>query len=95
MSNVLYHALNCVCTVLPSGDGTIPYGYGFFHIVYATGSMYMAMMLLSWQLVAPPAALSISAGWFAVWVKMANLWATALVYLLTMVAPVVSNVISQ
>ncbi|KAF4349545.1 hypothetical protein F8388_025909 [Cannabis sativa] len=27
----------------------VPYGYGFFHFVFATGAMYFAMLLISWN----------------------------------------------
>jgi hypothetical protein len=26
-----------------------PYGYGFFHFVFATGAMYFAMLLVGWN----------------------------------------------
>ena len=29
-------------------DG-VPYGYGFFHFVFATGAMYFAMLLIGWN----------------------------------------------
>eukprot|EP00897_Mesotaenium_endlicherianum_P006627 jgi/Mesen1/5993/ME000304S05006 len=31
-------------------DGEVPYGYGFFHFVFAMGCMYMAMLFLGWNL---------------------------------------------
>lgn len=27
----------------------VPYGYGFFHFVFATGAMYFAMLLIGWN----------------------------------------------
>ena len=72
-----------------AGDGEIPYGYGFFHIVFLTGSMYMAMLFLGWGLSSTPANWTIDSGWFSVWVKMVVMWVSALVYLWTMIAPVV------
>jgi hypothetical protein len=30
-------------------ENDIPYGYGFFHLVFATGSMYFGMMFVGWD----------------------------------------------
>ena len=27
----------------------VPYGYAFFHFVFATGAMYFAMLLIGWN----------------------------------------------
>ncbi|RZC68815.1 hypothetical protein C5167_031959 [Papaver somniferum] len=39
----------------------IPYKYGFFHLVFSLGSMYFAMLFISWQLLDHPAAKSVEA----------------------------------
>jgi hypothetical protein len=31
-------------------DDDIPYKYGFFHLVFAFGAMYFAMLFISWNL---------------------------------------------
>lgn len=31
-------------------EDAIPYGYGFFHFVFATGAMYFAMLLVGWNI---------------------------------------------
>ncbi|CAI5484671.1 unnamed protein product [Closterium sp. Yama58-4] len=72
-----------------AGNGEVPYGYGFFHLVFLTGSMYMAMILLGWNMNQTPVEWSIDAGWISTWVKMALLWLSALVYLWTLIAPFV------
>jgi hypothetical protein len=28
----------------------VPYGYGFFHLVFAMGAMYFAMLFVGWNL---------------------------------------------
>jgi hypothetical protein len=33
----------------PAEEDDVPYGYGFFHFVFATGAMYFAMLLLGWN----------------------------------------------
>ncbi|CAI5945782.1 unnamed protein product [Closterium sp. NIES-65] len=72
-----------------AGNGEVPYGYGFFHLVFLTGSMYMAMIFLGWNMNQTPVEWSIDAGWISTWVKMALLWLSALVYLWTLIAPFV------
>uniref|UniRef100_M4DF39 Uncharacterized protein n=1 Tax=Brassica campestris TaxID=3711 RepID=M4DF39_BRACM len=37
-----------VCSEGEEEDG-VPYGYGFFHFVFATGGMYFAMQLIGWN----------------------------------------------
>lgn len=32
-----------------SEEDDVPYGYGFFHFVFATGAMYFAMLLIGWN----------------------------------------------
>ena len=33
----------------PAEEDDVPYGYGFFHFVFATGAMYFAMLLIGWN----------------------------------------------
>ncbi|KAF1886857.1 hypothetical protein Lal_00046095, partial [Lupinus albus] len=33
----------------PPAEDDVPYGYGFFHLVFATGAMYFAMLLIGWN----------------------------------------------
>ena len=37
-----------VCSEGEEEDG-VPYGYGLFHFVFATGAMYFAMQLIGWN----------------------------------------------
>lgn len=30
-------------------DSDVPYGYGFFHFVFATGAMYFGMLFIGWN----------------------------------------------
>lgn len=30
-------------------EDDVPYSYGFFHFVFATGAMYFAMLLIGWN----------------------------------------------
>jgi len=54
IQKLLYH-LNRKClkhlqfrNVVESED-SIPYGYGFFHFVFAMGSMYFGMLFVGWD----------------------------------------------
>lgn len=70
-------------------EGGVPYGYGFFHFVFAMGSMYFAMLFVGWNLHQTAHKWSIDVGWASVWVKIVNEWLTALVYIWCMVGPFV------
>jgi hypothetical protein len=30
-------------------EDDIPYGYGFFHLVFASGAMYIGMVIVGWN----------------------------------------------
>ncbi|KAK4798268.1 hypothetical protein SAY86_030594 [Trapa natans] len=44
-------------------DDDIPYGYGFFHFVFATGAMYFAMLLIGWNTHHPMKKYAIAVNW--------------------------------
>ncbi|CAM6091506.1 unnamed protein product [Calypogeia fissa] len=68
-------------------EDKVPYGYGFFHFVFAMGAMYFAMLFVGWNLHQTAHKWSIDVGWASVWVKIVNEWLTALVYIWCMVGP--------
>ncbi|KAJ8442387.1 hypothetical protein Cgig2_018643 [Carnegiea gigantea] len=37
------------CRAKKPAENGVPYGYGFFHFVFATGAMYFAMLLIGWN----------------------------------------------
>lgn len=68
----------------------VSYSYMFFHLIFALASMYSAMLLTGWT----TSALSdsselIDVGWSSVWVRICTQWATAALYVWTLVAPLV------
>lgn len=67
------------------GEGEVPYGYGFFHLVFTLGSMYMAMLFLGWDLEQTSVKWSLSKGWISVWVQIVTSWIAAGLYIWTMV----------
>ncbi|XP_021723682.1 probable serine incorporator [Chenopodium quinoa] len=72
----------------PDDDG-IPYGYGFFHFVFATGAMYFAMLLIGWNTHHAMKKWTIDVGWTSTWVRVVNEWIAACVYIWMLVAPVI------
>ncbi|CAH9143793.1 unnamed protein product [Cuscuta epithymum] len=62
-------------------DDDVPYGYGFFHLVFATASMYSAMLFVNWNIHHPSdKKFAIDSGWTSTWMKIANEVFTAIVY---------------
>ncbi|XP_004512960.1 uncharacterized protein [Cicer arietinum] len=72
-------------------DDDVPYGYGFFHFVFATGAMYFAMLLNGWNSNHSMRKWTIDVGWTSTWVKVANEWLTVFVYLWMLIAPVINK----
>ncbi|KAI7728306.1 hypothetical protein M8C21_019825 [Ambrosia artemisiifolia] len=44
-------------------EDDVPYGFGFFHLVFATGAMYFAMLLIGWNYHHPMKKWTIDVGW--------------------------------
>ncbi|KAJ9168389.1 hypothetical protein P3X46_019919 [Hevea brasiliensis] len=70
-------------------DDVLPYGYGFFHFVFATGAMYFAMLLIGWNTHHTIQKWTIDVGWTSTWVRVVNEWLAVCVYLWMLVAPIV------
>lgn len=64
----------------------VSYNYSFFHLIFALASMYIAMLMTGWGAVEQEKD-RLDVGWTSVWVKTAAEWATALLYIWTLVAP--------
>ena len=68
----------------------VDYNYTFFHLIFALASMYVAMIMTSWASSAPSEQKDTAdVGWASVWVKIVSQWAMSLMYLWTLLAPVV------
>mmetsp|Transcript_24100 Transcript_24100/g.26755 ORF Transcript_24100/g.26755 Transcript_24100/m.26755 type:complete len:463 (+) Transcript_24100:49-1437(+) len=70
----------------------VKYNYAFFHLIFATASMYLAMILTNWQIIKPSNAdhsvYDVDKGnVVSVWVKLVSSWVTVGIYLWTLVAP--------
>ncbi|NXD31611.1 SERC2 protein, partial [Spelaeornis formosus] len=68
-------------------DG-VCYNYSFFHFCLLLAALYIMMTLTNWY--RPNESLQVlSSPWTAVWVKISSSWAGLLLYLWTLVAPLV------
>ncbi|XP_052198981.1 uncharacterized protein LOC127806047 isoform X2 [Diospyros lotus] len=69
-------------------EDDVPYGFGFFHFVFATGAMYFAMLLVSWNPHHTMRRWTIDVGWTSTWVRIVNEWLAASLYIWMLVGPV-------
>jgi len=70
----------------------IQYSYCFFQLTFALGSMYLVMVLIDWNIhvnTSNAGTLGQMSEWGNVWIKMASQWATYLLYIWTLLAPLV------
>ena len=80
-------------------SGPIPYNYAFFHAVFAMGAMYVCMLMTSWALLSgssssssstdPSSTLHVDQGIASMWVKITMSWVMLLLYVWTLVGPIV------
>ncbi|PRP77133.1 hypothetical protein PROFUN_14547 [Planoprotostelium fungivorum] len=73
------------------GDEPVAYNYSVFHLVFALGAMYVAMLMTDWATVHNPSndSAMASSGTAAFWVKSASALVCFLLYSWTLIAPVV------
>jgi len=77
-------------------DDPVGYNYSFFHFTFMLASMYVGMVLTNWDLVSPANkegvpenAILVDQGMAAVWVKMVSSWITLVLYLWSIIAPII------
>ncbi|KAJ8480219.1 hypothetical protein OPV22_023946 [Ensete ventricosum] len=70
-------------------EDDVPYGYGFFHFVFAMGAMYFAMLFVGWNAHNTMQKWTIDVGWVSTWVRIVNEWVAILVYIWMLVAPLI------
>jgi len=71
-------------------EDSVQYNYSFFQIVYALGAMYLAMVLIDWEVqfdVHSGTKYGTMSTWATVWIKIASQWATFAVYIWSLIAP--------
>ncbi|CAH1419043.1 unnamed protein product [Lactuca virosa] len=65
----------------------VTYSYSFFHIIFSLASMYSAMLLTGWSTSVGESGRLVDVGWPSVWVRIITSWATAGLFIWSMVAP--------
>ncbi|KAI4376628.1 hypothetical protein MLD38_014370 [Melastoma candidum] len=71
------------------GKDDIPYGYGFFHFVFAMGAMYFSMLLISWNSHHPLKRWTIDVGWTSTWVRIVDEWVAVCLFIWMLVRQIV------
>eukprot|EP00735_Rhodelphis_limneticus_P007057 TRINITY_DN19552_c0_g1::TRINITY_DN19552_c0_g1_i1::g.24586::m.24586 TRINITY_DN19552_c0_g1::TRINITY_DN19552_c0_g1_i1::g.24586 ORF type:complete len:460 (-),score=86.12,sp/Q9QZI8/SERC1_MOUSE/37.31/1e-84,Serinc/PF03348.10/2e-117 TRINITY_DN19552_c0_g1_i1:200-1579(-) len=74
----------------PLDTSDVEYSYTAFHLVFALASLYMMMLFTNWATISDQGenAFEIGTGWSSVWVKISSSWSALLLYLWTLLAPV-------
>ncbi|CAL4897269.1 unnamed protein product [Urochloa decumbens] len=68
-----YKCIQLRNVVVESEDDDVPYGYGFFHFVFAAGSMYFAMLFVGWDTHhTVKGRWNVDIGWTSAWVHIVN-----------------------
>jgi len=69
-------------------DSTV-YNYTHFHLSFALGSMYICMLLTNWMTISgTDNTIYVDSGVASVWIKIVSGWVVLLLYLWTLIAPV-------
>lgn len=66
----------------------VTYSYSFFHIIFSLASMYSAMLLTGWTSSVGGSGRLVDVGWSSVWVRVVTSWATAALFIWSLIAPV-------
>ncbi|CDO98258.1 unnamed protein product [Coffea canephora] len=66
----------------------VTYSYSFFHLIFSLASMYSAMLLTGWSTSVGESGKLVDVGWASVWVRIVTGWATAALFLWSLVAPI-------
>lgn len=66
----------------------VTYSYSFFHIIFSLASMYSAMLLTGWTTSVGGSGKLVDVGWASVWVRIVTGWATAALFIWSLIAPV-------
>jgi len=74
-------------------NGAVPYNYSFFHVTFMLAALYLAMVLTNWETVSGETTtdkntIYVDQGMAAVWTKVISSYATFVLYVWTMVAPI-------
>jgi len=67
----------------------VSYNYSFFHVTFALACTYVAMLMTGWSESNDMEKNTIDVGWASVWVKICSQWLAGLLYMWTLIAPLV------
>lgn len=75
---------------LDAGVVTDPvgYSYSFFHAIFALAAMYLAMLMTGWSQGKGEEKDLIDVGWASVYVKITTMFACAVLYVWSLIAPI-------
>lgn len=68
------------------------YSWTFFHLVFALASLYIMMVLTDWAAISSNEkgdGIDIGRNWASVWVRMSSSWLVVVMYLWSLIAPIV------
>jgi hypothetical protein len=94
MTSVLGHDTTFVrSTGTPFNPLTMHHQYSWFHLIFAIGAMYVAMLLTDWNVVRPGKAdhnsVYIGRSETAMWMRIVSSWICMLLYIWSLVAPLI------
>ncbi|XP_070534639.1 serine incorporator 1-like isoform X2 [Ptychodera flava] len=70
-------------------EDAVAYSYSFFHFMFFLASLYIMMTLTSWYNPRSSTVYIYNASWPAVWVKISSSWVCLILYIWTLIAPIV------
>ncbi|KAH0851058.1 hypothetical protein HID58_095015 [Brassica napus] len=73
----------------------VTYSYAFFHIIFSLASMYSAMLLTGWSTSVGESGKLVDVGWPSVWVRVVTSWATAGLFIWSLIAPILFLTVSS
>ncbi|KAL5699809.1 hypothetical protein ACHQM5_030660 [Ranunculus cassubicifolius] len=66
----------------------VSYSYSFFHLIFSLASMYSAMLLTGWSTSVGESGKLVDVGWPSVWVRIITGWVTAILFVWSLIAPI-------
>jgi len=71
-------------------DQPVCYNFFYFHLIFALGALYVSMMMSDWFTISPEGEheVQVDTGRGAVWVKIISGWLSILIYIWTLIGPV-------
>lgn len=74
--------------VYDNEDSAVAYNYSFFHLALLLASLYIMMTLTNWYSPQGSDFSKLTSNWATVWVKMSSSWVCFVIYVWTLIGPV-------